>query len=803
MNSAKREEFFELEEGINFKELFFKLLSKWYLFVLFIPMGAFFAFIGTKFMAPKHKVSSTILVEENGGSNMQLFEGLDFMQKNVNLQNKIAVLESYTLNREAIEALPFDIFYYKKGVFRYAEQFSKLPFKIVYDKSKFNLPEVELDISFNNYQEFKLKIDADLKAIDYDFLEQDLVLDLQKTINFGDEYVTDFFAFKVIPNVDYRIDFEAEGLQEYRFVFKDPNLLTLDYMNSLNTSLINKDASVIQLNVEGEVPAKEVAYLNKLADAYIDFWLKEKNKASENTVKFIDAQLATVADSLKLTGTHYQNFRSNHRVIDLSSEGKVLIEKVEDLHSQKALIDIKIDYFKYLNEYAQEKTTFKDIIIPSVIGIEDPLLNNLVLKLNELYNKKAVTSYSAKEKNPSLVLVDLEIQNVTNSLIENLKNLLNSSYFEKETIDSQLSKINQNIAQLPETEQKLINIQRKFEVNSELYTLLLQKRSEAEITKASNVPDSKIIDIARVETSEKTGPKLLLNLLIGLILGFLIPFIYVLLEDYFNNKIESAKDITDKTDLPLLGMIIKHDSDDEFSVVDNPRAPIAEAFRSLRTKLDFMMKGNDEQVISLNSVISGEGKTFNSINLASIFAMSSKKVLLVGADLRKPRLHKALPIKNVIGLSTYLAGSTSFDEVIQNSGVNDNMKIVASGPVPPNPSELINNQRFQEFLKIAKSNFDYVVFDNAPLGLVTDAALVNKYVNRKLFVVREGYSLKDSIEFIDDLGKSEDNIGLIITDVKVKKGGSYGKYQYYAYSESYGDESDGGFKMKIKNLIKR
>jgi len=357
-----------------------------------------------------------------------------------------------------------------------------------------------------------------------------------------------------------------------------------------------------------------------------------------------------------------------------------------------------------------------------------------------------------------------------------------------------MDKINLELAGLPKTEQKLINIKRRFDLNNELYTFLLQKRAEAAITTASNVSDAQILDPARVDTAVKVGPKTTINLLIGLILGLAVPFLVIVVGDYFNDTVQSKEDIEKDSKLPIMGEISHNNYDLELPIAQHPRSGIAESFRGLRTNLQYLFKQKDTcKVLAIHSMIPGEGKTFCSLNLACIIAMDSKKVLLLGCDLRKPRLHSIFKVDNKSGLSTYLIGNHALKDIVQSTSTK-NLYFVNSGPVPPNPAELLGTEGFRTFIEEAKQDFDYIIMDNAPITLVTDGLLTGKYADANLFVLRQSYSNKNQIKFINQVAEKENisQLGIVLNDtVNRGYGYAYGKnYNSYAYGNGYYDEDN-------------
>jgi len=338
---------------------------------------------------------------------------------------------------------------------------------------------------------------------------------------------------------------------------------------------------------------------------------------------------------------------------------------------------------------------------------------------------------------------------------------------------------------LPATEREYINIQREFDLNNTVYTYLLEKRAEAGIARASAVSSNRIIDRAEVFNSYRIKPKPKQNLIKAVALGFFIPVLLIFLIDFLNNKIIDKKDVEKSTQAPILGCINHNTYKSELPVNEKPGSTMAESFRSIRSNLKYFLKDNENAVIAVSSTISGEGKTFISVNLANVLAILGKKVLVVGLDLRKPRIHKMLDIENNKGLSTYLSGIDKYNEIIQKTAI-ENLYYTPAGPIPPNPAELIESQKMKEFFDKARKEFDYIIIDTPPIAVVTDALLIASLTDMYLLVVRQRYTSKNTLGLIQELyrNKTLKNIGIVINDISVS--GYYGYGLRYGYSGGYG-----------------
>jgi capsular exopolysaccharide synthesis family protein len=419
------------------------------------------------------------------------------------------------------------------------------------------------------------------------------------------------------------------------------------------------------------------------------------------------------------------------------------------------------------------------------MGVTDQVLGRLVQELADLQQKKKQLSMNLSMGLPPVNLLEENIITTREALSENIKSNLVTIEHSIDDVNSKLSQVDTEIQKLPGTERKLINIQRKFDINNTVYTYLLEKRAEAGIARASNVSDNKIIDEAEVFNRIQIKPKPSGNNLKALILGLLIPGVIIALLYYFNNSILDNGDITKRTTVPIIGYISHNDDKKEIPVIDAPRSALSESFRAVRTTLKYLIKEKQNPVIAITSTVSSEGKTFISINLAVITAMLGKKVLLIGLDLRKPRIHKILGLKNDEGMSTYLCNNCEYNKVIEKTSIN-NLYYAASGPVPPNPAELIDDERMHTFIEKAKKEFDFIFIDTPPIAVVSDTLLISRFVDINIFIVRQRYSSKNTLELIQELyqGNKLKNMGIVINDISLT--GYYGYGLRYGYYKGYG-----------------
>ena len=520
-------------------------------------------------------------------------------------------------------------------------------------------------------------------------------------------------------------------------------------------------------------------------EIYLLQGLELKNQTAEKTIEFIDGQIGSISDSLKIVENNLENFRLSNRLVDLSREGNFIQNRLENYENERSSLLLQKKYYEYLKDYVDSRNETGDVVSPGAMGVTNASLEQLVVELASLQQQKTRLSLNISENLPAMAAFDNSISNVKALIDENISSSMNNLDNAIKEVDHRISLVEEELNRLPGTERRLINIQRKFDLNNTVYNYLLEKKAEAGIARASNVSDNRIVDYAETFNSYRISPKSKQNYSKALLLGLLIPVILILLIDYLNNKVIDKKDIVKGTKAPIVGFISHNNLETEIPVAEKPGSTLAESFRSVRTNLKYFIKDTKNPVISVSSTVSSEGKTFISINLAAIIASNGNKVLLIGLDLRKPRIHKVFGINNDNGISNYLIGMEKFENIIFKTDI-ENLWYSPSGPVPPNPAELIDSPAMIEFIARAKKQFDYIIIDTPPVAIVTDALLVSPLTDFYLFIVRQRYTTKNTLPLIEELNHNENikSLGIVINDISLT--GYYGYGLRYGYSAGYG-----------------
>lgn len=806
MDNINDQTYQQAEEEIDIKNWLYKFVDYWAFFLVSILVALTIAFLFNRLTSPVYEVETTVLVkdEKNKIDPAYLLGGIG-MSGQQNIQNEIAYLMSYSLNMRAIKKMNYEVAYFDKSNVITQELYKTAPFTVELDFESPQAVNISYNISILNNRTFELDCHTE-EYILYNFKTSETLeikkekIEFSGNFNLGEWIDNKYNRFRILLNENYSTAETAD--QKYFFVINN-YASALEPFREFQIDKINREASIISISLRGNNERKLADFLNTLTSEYIQRGLEKKNQIAENTIAFIDEQLIEIETSLSKAEIDLQNFQTRNELMNIDYQSTRVFDLLKDLEKQKAELLIKAKYYKSLQSYIQSNIDNLDkLVAPSSMGIDDPLLNRLVQELVNLSGQKSEKMQTSTDQHPQIVSIDAQITNTKHTLLENINNIINNSNLALNDVDRRVSELEKQLVQLPETQRQLLGYQRKFELNESLYNFLMQKRSEAQITKASNLPDNEIIDEAGLTKAKIIFPKKAINYLVAFVLGLIIPFIYIFLREYLNNKIITKSDVSKITRFPIIGTIFHNEKDSKLTVLEHPKSSLSESFRSTRTNIEYLSQGKNKNVILVMGDIVNVGKTFVSINLASIYSLYGKKTILLGFDLRKPKIYQDFGLSNTIGLSSYLIGKQSLDEIIQPSSKIEHLDIITAGKIPPNPAELIASEKCSELFEELRKRYDYIIIDTPPIALVTDAFLLMKHADVTIFVVRQNYTHKKIFEnLIRDLEDRKLNISILINDMKPQKGYGYG----YGYSYGYGYYSDEESKKKgiWKNTSKK
>lgn len=758
--------------SLDFKRVIARAIRFWYVIVLFLGAALLIAFYKNRYTQRVYPISASILIRE-----MQEVGGAELLYKNSlidpyrNYLNEPYIIRSYPLIESVVRDLNFYISFFLEGRIVTSEQYNTLPIKVYWcDSAKIKTGSFIFTLLDDHRYSLVEQSKRDSEAAHKVFNLNDSI--------FFNEYS---LCIKRVPEHEINRYINRPFILE----ISNPTRIAGSYISRLQVEWAEVGSGIINLSLTGTIPQKEIDFLNALIRIYGEQDLKSKNEAALRTVAFISKQLYEIKDSLRTVEYQLERFGNSTRIKDMSAEAQRLYAKLEAFEVQRAGLLIRQNYYQYVREYMKRgEGKLDQVILPTSMDITDPILNSLISKMIDLQVELKLYAVPERSSNPLIQDKLARISELKRDVNEAVNSLESTDKIKMDFLKRQLNSTEQELSLLPASERQLISVQRNYSLLENLYVFLMQKLSEARISEAANTSD--IVQVNPPMQGGAIAPKPVQNYIIAIILGLIMPIGIFVLFELVNNKVQSKEDIEKMSSIPFLGGVGHNTTGNNLTVRDRPKSGVAESFRALRSNLNYFTSNKTRQIFMVSSSISGEGKTFTTINLATVFALSGKKTLIVGADMRRPKIFEDFRCGNTSGLSTYLSGMHEFKEVVQQTEI-ENLYLVSGGPVPPNPSELLLTDRFDGFIKSALNEFDYVIIDTPPLALVTDAFVISKFVNHTVFVLRQNYSPKEFVRSIDEFYRSGklNNMSIMLNDI-YKSGLGYGYGQGYAYSYSYG-----------------
>ena len=786
------------EQSVDIKQLVFLFLNHWYLFLIGAVVALAVGYVINRYTPNMYQTSGTVLIKDSySGYDATAIMTNGSFNGYQSVDNETAILKSYMLTDRAVRKMNIEVTYMEKGRVASTELYQTSPFTVEFDRT---VPQaVGLVYNIVSLAEDKIVLHAESEGMSkYDFILSQTVqtaskmkIDITTECKPGEMTDNGYNRFRIVLNDNFRP--EIDNNRKLSFWFNSYASLVRQN-SSFSVSPTSKQSSVISVTSRGYNVKKIVDFTNTLMNEYVARGLEKKNIVSENTIEFIDNELAGIQDSLSSAEIDLKNFREQNDVMNLDVQANQVYNNLRTLEKERAEMSVNVKIYKRLQDYIRVQINDpENLAAPSTMGINDPLLNQLARDLVTLAQTKATKLLTQTEQHPEIIKINEQIVTTKRALLENVNNIVDNAQMSLNEIDRRIAALEVESRRLPDKQQQLINYQRNFKFNEDTYKYLMQRRAEAQILKASNTPDNEILDVARIERTRRISPRTSMNYLTALIIGLLIPALYLFLKNYFNVSISDRKDVEKLTHFPIIGQVAQTSDTNPLVVINSPKSPIAESFRSIRTNIEFLTQGKAKSTILVTGDMQSIGKTFNSINIASIYAFYGKKTVLLGFDMRKPKLFQEFGLNNNVGISSFLSNKEPFENVIQTTNQVPNLDIITSGPIPPNPAELIASQKCDEFFDLLKEKYDYIIIDTPPLGLVTDAFLLMRFADVKLFIVRQGVTNKNIFgSIIKDLEDRGIDASIVINGIETNKGyygKRYGSYRYgygYAYGYGYG-----------------
>ncbi len=793
---------------INQKFDFFTFLkvfkkSLWIIGII-LALGLIIGLLYIRYTPPVYQASAVIQVRTQNKTNEIL--GLEEMYE-TGLDPVIELLRSQEFLKRCFAMLPLEVSYYKEGTFLSYELYETSPFKVSYQISNTDLFNNEIDVHFNKD---KVKLTYTFKGNEHN-------------VTLKPNQWTDIPGGRlkiIISDYDeisfYQNQFNKGG---YYFKINDENSIIGNYSKRLSINMLNKSAGTIRISFEDENARKTADLVNTISTEFLKYEVEKKKEGANNIIKYIDNQLGIVINQMDSTEKKLNKFQQNNSLTfqntptlsgnkqyipQTSVDVPTIITRINEI--QNELINLEFE-ISTLNRISTQIKSGGEVNIYELLAMlsgtrSESFMKSMLKSMMDLYNERNMLLNDVTENNYKIKTIDKQIQTKKEQIIDYINTILTQLEQNKENYENKIAELENKAykdSSLNDLEQA--RLQRLYTINENFHHQLLQKKAEYMISQAGYVSDNIILESASVPQYRIKPSRKKIMIMIILITTF-ISFLIIIVRYLFYNKISTIQEISTFTDIPVIGAIPLHVGKAEHSqlvVHKNPKSVLTESFRNIRSNMAFIVDKNKTSVITISSTVSGEGKTFVAINLGGILAMANKKVILLDLDLRKPRLHKSFSIDNNKGISTILIGKHSIEECIHNTEI-DNLKVLPSGPIPPNPSELILTKNYNQILEELKKQYDYIVIDTPPVGIVTDAIRSFQDSDYAFYITRADHSPRTFISYINNLANSKSltNLSLILNGMN-ESSGKYGYGYGYHYGYSYGYGQTYGYREYVKS----
>ncbi|MBN8788890.1 MAG: polysaccharide biosynthesis tyrosine autokinase [Terrimonas sp.] len=754
--NANRKEF-------QLKEFIFKYLRYWPLLLAFIIIALTIAFVIIRYSTPVYSVSGALFINKQPANNSAGadLQNMFMFPDNVNLKNELEILKSKPLLKRVAQNLGLQFNYLNKGNVRSSNIYRESP--------------VELEI-------ISLKDASGGFSLDIEATEENFrFTDTKAILLYNAEFQTKAGTFRLhkVPGKSFRGFNSSNYIIQYRPLSLSASILA----SQIKTAQNIEQATILNITIETDNPAYGKDVLNELMKEYGKMNIEEKREISQVTMQFIDERLDTIKNELGGVETGLLRFREKNEVIDLTTQSQQYYQNYSELNQQFNAQHVQMGVLDYLIRYINEAGN-EHKLVPTDLGIQEPVLLPLLGQYNTLQLQRNTLEQTTGPANAALVNIDVSLSKLREQIAEALKNVKKSYTIATDKMQEQISRVQSSLKAVPSKAKGLLDIERQQKIKQDLYLFLLQKREEAAIAAAATVASSYPLEEA-ASSGNPVKPNKKNIYLVALLVGILIPVAIIAIMEMLNDKVTEREQVVKYTSVPIVGEIGHAGDENTLVVLAGARTIVAEQFRIMRTNVQYLVSKVQKPVMLVTSSVSGEGKSFIATNYGAAIALTGKKTVVLEFDIRKPRLLKGLGMQSAKGLSNFIIGNiTDVNEIIHPVQDFPGLHVIGCGPIPPNPSELLLDSNVKLLFEKLKEQFDYIIIDSAPVGLVSDAFTLSSSADACLYIVRQGYTLRRQLSMVEDLyaKKRLSNMGLVVNDIHAQ-----GRYKGY-YGDGVGME---------------
>lgn len=780
--------FEEKEEKTNWQAILFKYIIRWPWFIASVIFCLVCAWLYLKVTTPVYNINASIIIKDdkkggNTGNDLSAFEDLGIISSSKNIDNEIEILRSKSLIKDVVSELGLYISYSGEGRFQKPDLYGSSPVFVHFlpeDAERLKAP-ILLTVNYQSGNQIDVTATINGNTVNKHFTELPAVLS-------GEAGTLTFTSNPAAP-------ITGSGSVDVSIV--NPLSVAKGYRSALSIEPTSKTTSVVTVSIKNTNKKRGEDFINKLVEIYNKNANNDKNEVAQNTARFIDERISVINQELGTTEQELESFKREAGLTDLSSDAQLAVSEQSAYEKLCVENGTQLNLVQYLSEYIQ-KPENATATLPTNVGLNDETLSDLIAQYNALILERNRLLRTSSETNPVVRRLENNIQDMRAGILTTIASVRKGLLITKADLERQAGKYAGRISNAPAQERRFVSIQRQQEIKAGLYLMLLQKREENNIALAATANNAKIIDDALADDFPISPNKKIIYMA-AFVLGLGIPIAIIYILNLLSYRIEGRADVERLTNVSIIGDVPLNDSEDKHAIAvrENDNDIMAETFRSLRTNLLFILGDPDKKVILVTSTMSGEGKTFIASNLAVSLALLGKKVIIVGLDIRKPGLNKVFRIHHKEkGITGFLSApqSTDLRSMILTSEVSDNLHVLPGGAIPPNPTELLARKSLDDAIELLKKDYDYIVLDTAPIGMVTDTQLIARVADASIYVCRADYTHKNDYQLINELYANKRLPGLCTVinglDMKKKKYGyyyGYGKYgRYYGYGKKYG-----------------